>query len=80
MRKIQHKPRRKFLKDAAIISGAASLGMGALNAQTAAVATHEADSLLYPRHNDRAKGWLRFIWQKATTPDDWGYTPNTELP
>lgn len=62
------------------MSGAMSFGFGALNAQTAAVATHEADSLLYPRHNDRAKGWLRFIWQKATTPDDWGYTPNTELP
>lgn len=21
--------------------------------------------------NDRARGWLRFIWDKATTPDDW---------
>ena len=80
MGKIQHKPRRKFLKDAAIISGAASLGMGALNAQTSAVATHEVDSLLHPKHNDRAKGWLRFIWQKATTPDDWSYSSNTELP
>lgn len=23
------------------------------------------------RLNDRARGWLRFLWQKATTPDDW---------
>ncbi len=21
--------------------------------------------------NDRARGWLRFTWEKATTPDDW---------
>jgi Linalool dehydratase/isomerase len=26
-----------------------------------------------PRHrlDDRARGWLRYIWEKATTPDDW---------
>lgn len=24
-----------------------------------------------PSLNDRARGWLRFIWEKATTPDDW---------
>ena len=24
-----------------------------------------------PRLNDRTQGWLRFIWDKATTPDDW---------
>jgi hypothetical protein len=23
------------------------------------------------RLNDHARGWLRFIWDKATTPDDW---------
>jgi hypothetical protein len=25
----------------------------------------------FPRLNDRARGWLRFIWDKATTQDDW---------
>ncbi|MEG9861582.1 MAG: hypothetical protein V6Z81_03650 [Parvularculales bacterium] len=25
----------------------------------------------YPRLNDRAAGWLRFLHRKATTPDDW---------
>lgn len=25
----------------------------------------------FPRLDDRARGWLRFIWDKATTPDDW---------
>lgn len=25
----------------------------------------------HPRLDERARGWLRFIWDKATTPDDW---------
>jgi hypothetical protein len=25
----------------------------------------------FPRLNERSRGWLRFIWDKATTPDDW---------
>ncbi len=24
-----------------------------------------------PELNDRTRGWLRFVWDKATTPDDW---------
>jgi len=24
-----------------------------------------------PKLNDRARGWLRFLFQKATTKDDW---------
>ena len=27
-----------------------------------------------PGLNDRAQGWLRFLWQKATIPDDWSET------
>ncbi len=32
----------------------------------------------YPALNDRARGWLRFLYDKATTEDDWssGGTPN----
>lgn len=26
---------------------------------------------VYPELNDRALGWLKFLWDKATTPDDW---------
>ena len=26
---------------------------------------------IVPEINDRGRGWLRFIWEKATTPDDW---------
>jgi hypothetical protein len=25
----------------------------------------------YPELNQRASGWLKFLYQKATTPDDW---------
>ncbi|MGQ0698641.1 MAG: linalool dehydratase/isomerase domain-containing protein [Panacagrimonas sp.] len=25
----------------------------------------------FPRLDERGRGWLRFIWDKATTPDDW---------
>ena len=25
----------------------------------------------FPRLSERSRGWLRFIWDKATTPDDW---------
>ena len=25
----------------------------------------------YPQLNDRTRGWLRFLWRKATTADDW---------
>ena len=25
----------------------------------------------YPALNERARGWLRFLWTKATTADDW---------
>jgi hypothetical protein len=32
----------------------------------------------YPALNDRARGWLRFLYEKAVTPDDWSSrgTPN----
>jgi len=32
----------------------------------------------YPELNNRAQGWLNFLYQKATTPDDWSEdgTPN----
>jgi hypothetical protein len=27
-----------------------------------------------PQLDERARGWLRFVWDKATTPDDWSST------
>ncbi len=65
--------RRNFLKGAAMFGGAATLGVGSVSAQPSATNP-------YPQHNDRTRGWLRFIWEKATTPDDWGYHEGIELP
>lgn len=73
MNKSQNYSRRAFLKSGAIIGGAATLSVPRVNAQP-------SSSPLYPTHNDRTKGWLRFIWEKATTPDDWGYREDIELP
>lgn len=28
----------------------------------------------YPQLNERAQGWLKHLWRKATTPDDWSIT------
>ena len=71
MSKSEGLSRRSFLKNASIIGGGTSLG--ACTATSIPGNTH-------PRHNDRTKGWLRYIWQKATTPDDWGYREDLERP
>jgi len=73
------KSRRKFLKTAAVAGGAAGLGACA-SSPSSSIATNEPAPSLYPKHNDRTKGWMRFIWQKATTLDDWGYRENIERP
>lgn len=77
------KTRREFLKSAAIAGGAASLGgcvSSSPNQSSAAIATHKYTPSFYPKHNERTKGWLRFLWQKATTADDWGYSEDLERP
>lgn len=66
--------RRSFIKRAAVIGGAATFGAGGIVAQPGPATP------AFPSHNDRTKGWLRFIWEKATTPDDWGYREKLELP
>jgi len=30
----------------------------------------------YPQLNDRSCGWLKFVWRKATTDDDWSISGN----
>ena len=79
------KSRRNFLKGAAVVGGAASLSAcssspSSMGSSPSAVASHRFTPSFYPKHNERTKGWLRFIWQKATTPDDWSYQGDEELP
>ena len=70
--------RRSFLKNSAMASGAAIVG--ACTSGDQRLLTQPYTPNFYPTHNERTKGWLRFLWQKSTFPDDWSYTGNEELP
>ena len=66
--------RRGFLKQAG--AGAGAVASGAVGA-AAGVELTPARGLaatprsVYPTLNRRARGWLRFLWEKTTTPDNW---------
>jgi hypothetical protein len=64
--------RRDFLKGAGLAAGAAAMGAypAGLFAAPRALPTPQVPSP-HPELNDRALGWLRFLWEKSTTPDDW---------
>ena len=70
--------RRSFLKNSAMVSGAAVVASCTSNNQP--ILTQPQTPNYYPTHNERTKGWLRFLWQKATFQDDWSYTGEEELP
>ena len=69
--------RRGFVKSVAATAGAAALpAVGA--AQTTAAQTPAPAAPLslrnasqFPGLTPRGAGWLRFLWEKATTRDDW---------
>lgn len=73
------KSRRDFLRGAAVVGGAASLG-ACVGAQSELYARYKHTPSFYPKHNERTKGWMRFMWQKATTADDWGFSEDIERP
>ena len=54
--------RRSFIKRAAVIGGAATFGANGIVAQPGTAMT------AVPSHNDRTRGWLRFIWEKQLLP------------
>ena len=70
--------RRSFLKTSAAATSAAALA--SCTANSGLIATQSEDQKYFPSHNERSKGWLRFIWQKATTPDNWDYNGEVERP
>ena len=73
--------RRDFLKgSAAAVAGSLALGTPASAAPPSISLPRKRANREQPRHNDRAKGYLRFLWEKATTPDDWSYRGDEELP
>lgn len=64
--------RREFLKGVGLVAGGAALGASPENLFSAPrLAPGPQVPSPYPELNDRAVGWLRFLWEKATTQDDW---------
>ena len=70
--------RRSFLKTSAAAASIATLA--SCSANSGLKATQSQGQNFFPSHNERSRGWLRFIWQKATTPDNWGYSEEVERP
>ncbi|MCH7933641.1 MAG: twin-arginine translocation signal domain-containing protein [Gemmatimonadetes bacterium] len=66
--------RRNFIKSVGGAVGAAAIGsypeeLSAAPIPVAASASQAQSP--FPELNDRSVGWLRFLWEKATTQDDW---------
>jgi hypothetical protein len=68
--------RRDFFKTVGTAAGA--VGLPAIAATEALAQASPSPSALpeppasqFPALNRRALGWLRFLWEKSTTPDDW---------
>jgi len=65
--------RRDFMKGLGVAAGAAAL---VPYPSEAAASLAQVPELTvrngFPELNRRAQGWLRFLWEKATTEDDWG--------
>ena len=66
--------RRSFVRQLGATAGAAAFAPAAM-AEAGVQAPQlpeETPASVHPTLNRRARGWLRFLWEKATTPDDWG--------
>ena len=70
--------RRRFVKEFGATVGAVGVSTGGLDATGAAQAPAMIQGLPeapanspYPILNRRTLGWLRLLWEKATTADDW---------
>jgi anaerobic selenocysteine-containing dehydrogenase len=65
--------RRDFVKRVGATASATVLGLSGAGTSAQAPVTplgHEPNSP-FPTLNRRTRGWLRFLWDKTTTPDDW---------
>ena len=65
--------RRTFVKRVGAAAGAAAFSPAAVAEAGRPVPQLPAETprSVHPTLNRRARGWLRFLWEKATTPDDW---------
>jgi Linalool dehydratase/isomerase len=69
--------RRTFVRQVGAIAGAIGLptvdpGDALAQAAPQAPALPEPPRSVLPALNRRTLGWLRFLWEKSTTKDDWG--------
>ena len=66
--------RRTFVKQIGAAAGATAFSQNALAEPSFQTSPPPQDTprSAYPALNRRTRGWLRFLWEKATTPDDWG--------
>lgn len=75
--------RREFVKQLGAAAGtvaltpaaaieAAQAGQASLSLAPQSAGLPEPPASPFPTLNRRALGWLRFLWEKSTTPDDWG--------
>ena len=76
MAEVNRLSRRGFVKSVAATAGAAALPYS--TAQITAAQTPQPGAPLslrnasqFPGLTPRGAGWLRFLWEKATTRDDW---------
>ncbi len=69
MNKQDHRSRRDLIKGVGVTAGALSLGLAPLFSAPAPEPPNT-----FPQLNERARGWLRFLFEKATTKDDWSST------
>ena len=65
--------RRAFVKRVGAAAGAVALAPGAMAqaAQQMPPSLVETPRSVHPTLSKRTRGWLRFLWEKTTTPDDW---------
>ena len=62
--------RRRFVQQMGAAAGMLAVRPGEAAAQAPAL-PEETPRSVHPTLNRRTRGWLRFLWEKATTPDDW---------
>ena len=65
--------RRAFFKQVGAAAGAIAVPPAAMAEAGRPLPQFPAETprSVHPTLNRRARGWLRFLWEKATTPDDW---------
>jgi hypothetical protein len=74
--------RRDFFRSVGVVAGAAGMSGASTEATAAAAMAQDAAAAVpsplpepagspFPTMNRRTLGWLRFLWEKAVTPDDW---------